>query len=305
MSQGTLPLQSQIDTLTRVNLDDILDNFGLSGLRHGRRLIERLCLSPAQRLARQAANFDRRVGEAGLQVGAREWLMHFANHLEVIGAEHVPAAGGVIVAANHPGMTDTLVCFTGIPRFDLRVVSLDRPFLRAMGHVAERMIFVTDEANQRLTAVRQVARYLHSGGAVMIFPAGEIEPDPAVMPGAIESLTDWSDSLGMFVRLAPQCVVVPTLVSGVIYGPSLRHPLTRLRRAQKDRERVAASIQAVLHVSGRIRPAMTPRIEFGMPLRAEELVRLGDAAAMTHAITAAMRPLIERMTRVENPSVPG
>ena len=128
-------------------------------------------------------------------------------------------------------------------------------------------------------------------------------PDPAVMPGAIESLASWSDSLGLFVRLAPQAVVIPTLVSGVIYEPSLHHPLTRLRRTSKDRERIAATLQAFWQTRGRITRHMVPRLEFGQPLRAADLIALGDAAAITRAVTAAERSLIAGVERARNPIV--
>ena len=294
MIQDNLAPFAQIETLTRLNIADMLDNFGLSGLRYGRRLIERACWLPAQILARQAASFDRRVGEAGLQTAGREWLLPQVDRLDIVGNEFIPASGGVILAVNHPGVTDTLVCFSSIARPDLHIVSIDRPFVRMLEHTAQRTLFVSDQPNERLTVVRQVSRFVQQGGAVLIFPAGHIEPDPAVMPGAIESLKTWSNSLGLFVRLAPQAVVIPAVVSGVVYGPALRHPLTRLRRSTKDRERVAATIQVFWQTTGRIARHMRVRIEFGQPLPAADLVPIGDAGQITRAITASMEKLIER-----------
>ncbi len=301
VSQGILSPQTQIEALTRINIADMLDNFGLSRVRHGRGVIEWLCWLPARLLARQAAEFDRRVGEVGLQTAACEWLRPMIGRLNVVGAGNVPASGGVIFAVNHPGLIDSLVCFCGVDRADLRIVSNDRPFIRALENVARRTFFVSEQANERLAVVRQVARFLQKGGAVYICPAGQIEPDPAVMPGAIESLANWSDSLGLFVRLAPQAVVVPTVVSGVIYPSSLHHPLTRLRRTQKDRERIAATIQAFWQSRGRIARYMNPRLEFGEPLSSADLIKLGDAAKITLGITTAVRSIIERVVQLENP----
>jgi len=286
--------QQHIDTLTRINLHDMLDNFGLSNLRRGRSLLERIFWSPASRLARQVLQFDRRVGEIGLSSAARELLFKYINRLDVIGAENVPTTGGVIIAANHPGMTDTLACFTGTPRDDLRPVSIDRPFIRTLPNISARTFWVADNPNERLAVVRQVSRYLQNGGAVLICPAGHIEPDPAVMPGAVESLAAWSDSLGLFVRLAPGTVIVPTIVSGVIYGPSLHNPLVQLRRARQDRERVAATLQAALQSSGMIKQQMNVKIEFGAALRAADLISLGDAATITRAVTDAVEQIIQR-----------
>jgi 1-acyl-sn-glycerol-3-phosphate acyltransferase len=282
-----------VETLTRINLQDMLDNLGLSRWRPGRAALAWLCRAPARILAEQALSFDRCVGEIGLQAAARRWLLPHVNRLDVIGAQHVPATGGVILAANHPGMTDTLAIFSSVPRADLRLVSADRPFVRALVNIAQRTFFVSDRAEARMSVVRQVARYLQQGGAVLICPAGQIEPDPAVMPGAVESLQAWSDSLGLFVRLAPQSMVVPTVVSGVIYGPALRHPLTRLRRSRQDRERVAATLQAFWQSTGRNTRHMNVRVEFGAPLPASDLIALGDTGRITRAITAAVEQIID------------
>jgi len=62
------------------------------------------------------------------------------------------------------------------------------------------------------------------------FPAGQIEPDPALHAGARESLDGWSPSVGVLARLAGGTRVVPAVVSGVLSAPAQRHPLTLLRR---------------------------------------------------------------------------
>lgn len=295
MVASALP-PSAVDTLTRINLQDMLDNFGLSDWR-GRGLFERLFWAPAQLLARQVLHFDQRVGQVGLSRAARELLLQYIAHLEVIGVENVPLQGGVIIAANHPGMTDTLACFAALPRDDVRPVSLDRPFVRVLPHIAERVFWVSPNPNERLTVVRQVARFLQAGGAVLICPAGQIEPDPAVMPGAIESLQTWSESLGLFMRLAPHSVIVPTVVSGVIHKPSLQNPLTRLRRTQKDRERVAATIQAALQSRGLIKNRMHVQVEFGTPLRAADLITWSHPSLITRAVIEAAKLIMMRHTR--------
>jgi len=287
--------QDQVTVLTRINIQDMLDNFGLSQVRYGRRFFERAFWSPAHIFARQMAQFDRRIGEVGLADAAREVLLSYVNRVEIVGAENVPTNGGLVLASNHPGMMDTLTCFSTIPRTDLRIVSANRAFVRALPNIAERSFWVSENLSERLGVVRQVTRFLQAGGAVLICPAGQIEPDPATMPGAIESLAHWSDSLGMFVRLAPQCVVVPTVISSVVYAPSLKNPLTRLRREQRNRERVAATIQVFLHTIGYLRSRMQVRIEFGAPLRAADLIALGNASAITKSISESVKQVIVRL----------
>ncbi len=283
---------SQIKALTYINVQDMLDNFGLSQLRRGRRVIERLLSVPARLLARQVARLDQRVGAIGLQAASRELLLKYVRRLDVIGAENVPATGGVLLATNHPGMSDSLVCFTGIPRQDVAIVSVDRPFLRALTNICQHLLFISDRPDERALIVRQVARRLREGHVVIVNPAGQIEPDPAVMPGALEALQNWSDSLGLFVRLAPEAVVVPMVVSGTIYGPTLSNPLTRVRRNQRDRERVAATIQAFLLTIGYLRSRQVVRVQFGPPLAAADLIGLGSVDTITEAIREATRSIM-------------
>ncbi len=145
-------------------------------------------------------------------------------------------------------MTDTLVLLSSIPRADLRVLAAERPFLGALRAAARSLILLPDERGKRMAALRRAASHLRSGGALLTFPAGEIEPDPAVLPGAVEALGRWSDSSVAFLRLAPGCVVVPMVVSGVLEPRAQNSPIVRLlRRKAADRERLAAMLQVLVH----------------------------------------------------------
>ena len=290
----------QLEALTQTNLHDMLNNLGLGGLHRGRRLIEQAFTSPARLFARTVIGFDQRIAEVGLQAAAAEMLARYTSGLDIIGADHTPSSGPVLFAANHPGMADSLACFAAIGRPDLRVVANDRAFTRLLPNVSRRLICVPDDPNERLGVARQVTRHLNPGGAVFINPAGQIEPDPACMPGAVESLANWSDSLALFVRRTPNLRVVTVIVSGVILPSSLRHPLTRIRRQQKDRERLAATLQLLLHT---VRPGFRPlrvRIEFGPARTADDLAAIGDGVdgrAITRAITADAARLIENASK--------
>ena len=124
----------------------------------------------------------------------------------------------------------------------------------------------------------------------MIFPGGRIEPDPEVHPGAIDSLRGWSKSTGLLVRLVSSVRVVPVIVRGVLSKRAIRHPLTRLRRLEKDRERLGAMLQIILPAfrTGRV------RVAFGEPLQGEALLEsTSDLQEITARIIKEARSLIE------------
>ena len=201
-------------------------------------------------------------------------------------AERLPLEGPVLLAANHPGLADSLALFATVPRGDLRVMAARRPILAALPNTSRFLIPVSESPSGRLGAVRTAARHLRRGGAVLTFPGGRIEPDPTVLPGAEEALERWSESLDLFARLVPGLTVVPAVVSGVLSPTALRNPLTFVRRQRRDREWLAATLQMLT-------PALrdvTTSVAFGRPVRA------GDVPERTvrEAVLDEARRLIER-----------
>ena len=128
---------------------------------------------------------------------------------------------------------------------DLRVIALDRPFLRALPNVARHLILVPNHDVGRMGAVRAGVKHLKQGGALLTFPAGEIEPDPATFGRrkALDSLACWSKSFALFARRVPRTRFVPAIVSNVISPEAQRDVLTRLRRTAHDKQRLAAALQ--------------------------------------------------------------
>lgn len=275
---------AQLDALTEINLDDL---FAALGWRWGRRALAPLFRPAARAFAAQVAAFDRLVGEQGLPAGAAWLTARFSRTLSIAQSAPLPADAPLLFLANHPGMADTTALFVAIGRAlgrdDLRIVATERPFLTELRHVSRQLLFLTDDPARRLAAVRAVLAELKAGRPVLTFPAGEIEPDPDVAPGAARSLERWSESATLFARRTPGAVVVPTLVRGTVAAGAQNHLLTRMRRTPRGRERMAATIQIMwpgyrgVHI----------RVALGKPIVAAETPDLHAAvrAEMTRLIT--------------------
>lgn len=282
---------SPLDDLIAINTQDFLDAWGLNQLPIGKRLLRWLARPSATTFARQLLAYDQAVGEGALQKGGLFLTRQYAGGLQVAGREHIPATGPILILSNHPGLTDTVALFTAIARPDLRVIALDRPFLRSLPNTASHLYLLPDDAPGRMSITRSVSNYLRKGGAVLTFPGGEIEPDPLVLPGAVESLATWSESVGLFARLVPQTKIIPAIISGVLSPAAQRHPLVQLRRDRKKREFLGATFQILW------KPYRTNivKVAFAPPLLASDLIAADPSPAyVTAQVTASARKLIEQ-----------
>jgi hypothetical protein len=279
------------DPLTEINLDDLVTSFGWQEQRLPRALLRGLFHGAAARFARQMLAFDEATGRSGLMEAASQTLRGFVKDVDVCGVENLPASGPALFLSNHPGMTDTLCLFAALARPDLKILALRRPFLQALPHVSERLIFLDDDPAERMAAVRRAAAHLRSGGAVLTFPAGRIEPDPDVYPGACESLETWLDSAGIFLRLVPETRLVPVLVRGVLWDRAVLHPLPRLRPDRESRERLGAAFQLLMQLLFDVKP-VTVRIRAARPIDRTET---GPDLASIHAVVLErMRGLLQQ-----------
>ncbi len=265
-------MEARERVLLDINTQDIVSAIGCRNLRVMRRWLELAVRRPALAFARQVLAFDDAVAAAGMRDAAADLLSVYANSFIVRGTERIPPAGPLLIVSNHPGMIDTAALFAAIPRTDLRILAADRPFLRALSAVSRSLIFIPDDARRRMSAMRAAIGHLRAGGALLTFPAGEIEPDPAVLPGAAAALDRWSSSTATFLRFAPRSIVVPVIVSGVLSPRAQRHPLTRLRRTRKDREWLGAMLQIVARTVWNRSWPVHARVDFLAPFAAGALV---------------------------------
>jgi hypothetical protein len=281
---------SNIETLTQINLDDLISSFGWQNRPFLARLLRRTFVYPPLAFARQIAEFDSKIATYGLVESSRLALRHYANDLQIFGHDRIPASG-FLALSNHPGMTDTLSLFVSLNRDDLQIIALNRPFLNAMPNMSRQLAYVTEDAGERFKLIRQISAHLRNGGAALTFPAGHIEPDPDVQRGSVDSLRTWTDSASLFIRMAPETAVLPVVVRGVVRKNIAFHPLTYLKRAREEREKFAAALQLLAHVLFRMRDVHV-RVQIGNPIYAKDLGTT-ETKIIHQAVLAEMKQLIE------------
>lgn len=298
----SLPLSSPLQTLTKINLEDLVTSLGWQKQPLLAAILRGLFIGPARKFAQQMVDFDDLVGQMGLHKASHRFLQNrYVHDLRVHGRENVPASGPILILSNHPGMADTVSLFAAINRPDLRIIAMHRPFLSALVNISKQLSYISDDPGERMRAVRQVSAHLRAGGAALTFPAGKIEPDPAVHSGALESLGDWTDSGAIFLRFAPETKIVPVLVSGVIWEKAARHWLTRLKHTREDRERLAAALQLLAMIVGEARPT-TVHVHIGKPITAQE-AGSADMEDIHRKLMDRMHCLIEQRSTADGESV--
>ncbi|MFT4025596.1 MAG: hypothetical protein QM676_02150 [Novosphingobium sp.] len=270
-----------LERLTQITLDDLISSFGWQDRRVVAGLSRKLFRKAAHRFARQIAEFDAAVGRRGLVDAAHAALSNYVTGIRVLGREHVPD-GPFLALSNHPGMTDALSLFAALDRPDLLAVALERPFLQALPQMSKRLCCVSDRRGAAMAAVRRVGSHLRGGGAALTFPAGHIEPDPAVHGRAAASLASWAPSAGAFLRLAPEAAILPVAVSGVTW-PATLHRLLGQGAVETGPGKAGAALQLLAHLVLKVRPAGAS-VHIGRPIHARGL----DPQSLHQAVLAEM-----------------
>lgn len=233
--------------LTDVSAEMLADAFKLRNALMNRLLRAAVSL-PARKIARHALQVEAMIRQPQGQQEAARYMMQLWNvPVTATGLENVPTNGPMLVVANHAGWGDAMALWAKLPRHDVHTVVKTRGLLRAMPGLVGHMIVVAE--NQEMLALRRIIRCLQAGETVLLFPRGEIEPDPSLdVNGAIDSLDGWSPSTETIARRIPGLVVLPAAVGGVLSASAQNHPITRLYRKPQTREFVGATLQLMLNI---------------------------------------------------------
>jgi len=232
---------------------------------------------PVQRLSRLLVSLDQGIAASGWNIAVNQFLSHLATRLELLGEEYIPARGPLMVVCNHPAALDVVILAAAVRRDDLKILASDIPLVQMLPHIAWHSIPVYYDTSRRLQTVRSTIRHLQQGGAILIFPRGNVEPDPAISPGAVDSLAGWSPSIELFLRQVPQTITVVAVASGMLSAGWYTNPVVRLWKKYEQRQKVAEIFQIASQLLIGRTPAVTPTVKFTPPLTLADLGGIGAA----------------------------
>jgi len=286
-------MEPQVTAIRNRIVDEVFFALGLG--RSGgvwRRALGPLFYLPANHLAQIAAHLEEEAPRSGLSGAAHRVLPDLSLNVTTHGVEHIPKEGPVLIVSNHPGAYDSVVVAASIPRRDLKLVVSDVPFTHALALCSQDFIFVSTDSTERMAALRASITHLRRGGALLIFPNGEVEPDPAIMPGAEKTIQGWSPSIEIMLHKAPDCWLQLVIASGMLLPKFVHSPLTRIRRMPYHRQKMGELLQIVQQMLFPRSLALNPRVSFALPVCAGELPADG---IMPDVIRRARRLLAEHV----------
>lgn len=288
------PDRNEVTRLQNHIIDEIFFAFGLSRNGWLRRISGPIFMWPAHHFAWLIARYQGLVPKIGFGGTSRKMLPDFNAVVSSHGNDQVPEFGPLIVASNHVGGIDSLCVASCIPRKDLKIMVSDIGFLHAMSISDDYFIFVPLDTAGRMVALHRAIEHLQTGGSVLVFAHGEVEPDPELMPGAADSIFDWSTSLEIMLRKAPSAKIQLSIVSGIIHRSFMRNPFVLLRRTLFARQKLAEFIQIMQQMMFPRSIRTQAHVSLSIPYALQDF---GEGQIMPRLIRSAQALLQEHIAR--------
>ncbi|HAY85617.1 MAG TPA: hypothetical protein DCY42_12065 [Chloroflexi bacterium] len=278
---------ANVSSLTKEITIEILNAFNLPKGEFWQKTIGTLFKKPARRFSEIFAQFDQDCAHYDLPIAAKRLMKAFVDTSKAVGTEYIPESGPLLIASNHPGVVDGLSIIANTKRNDYKVIVGGMPFLQKLP-IARNYTFYTPRNNDSMRAnvVRCAIRHLREGGTLLIFPSGQIDPDPAVLPGAREALDNWSKSIAIMLRQVPETQFLTAITSGVLHKKYTHSPLTFLKKDGVGKRRIMEFIQVMRQLVFEEKLGLVPFVTFDRPFTLNDLEIRGrkDADRVLQAI---------------------
>ncbi len=290
--------EAYIKQLSESLVDEVVGAIGLSKNHFNHWLVYKLINPVTDRFAHVGLNFERLIRENGFPA-ASDWVLSlFCKPVKAHYQEDIPQDGPLLVAANHPGAYDSMIYASQLGRQDVNLIATEIPYLQLLPLTSSHLIYAArDNSTRRAVAMRQIIRHLRSGGAMVYFASGHRDPDTAVYPGAAKMIDNWLPIFNFFYKYVPGLRILPAISSGILSEHWAYHPITRVRRKQLDRHRLAEFGQVISQLVKPGKLLVTPAVSFGRAVSQEDLQREGAGEDYQSAIVQLGKTLLNDHVR--------
>jgi hypothetical protein len=261
----------EIKVITDALFSQLMSVMGLKHPNIVTRCLYPIFRSPAQRMSSLLVELDRNTAQNGWSSAVNQFTSKLVSEIHLIGEDAIPIQKPLMVVSNHPAAYDVAILAASIHRDDLKIIASDIPIIQLLPNIAAHIIPVPYHIPSRLQTVRSAIQHLKNAGAILIFPRGNVEPDPDVSPGAEQSLSSWSPSIELFLRRVPQTISVVAIARGMLSGKWFKNPVINLWKKYEQRQKVAEIFQIASQLITGKRPTVTPMISFSTPLAISDL----------------------------------
>lgn len=282
------PVTPDVKDVTQALFAQIMRVMGLEHPNLATRCLHPIFKGPILRLSRMLVELDGNIADRGWNAAVSQFMTYLVTRLELNGEDNIPRTGPIMVICNHPAALDVGILAAAIRREDLKILISDIPIVQMFPNISQHCIPVYYDIPRRLQTVRSAIHHLQQDGALFFFPRGNVEPDPAVSPGAEQSLERWSSSAEMFLRQVPTTLTVVTIAHGMLSAGWYKNPLVSIWKKYEQRQKVAEIFQIAAQLVTGKTPSATPTVTFSSPVSISDL---GGEAAPDGAW---MRALVDR-----------
>jgi 1-acyl-sn-glycerol-3-phosphate acyltransferase len=291
---------TKVDNLTSLITDEFFKALSLRPDGRIRKFIAPIVHKPTWKFSNIAASFDDLIEEHSFPYASAWMMTHFVDEVKYHGRENIPRNGPLLLISNHPGLVDGLAISSNVDRDDIKLMMSGVPFVRHLKNTSQHMVFTTTDTVDRMTALRSSIRHLRNQGSLLIFATGKLDPDPSFRPveAVSSALERWSNSVAVMVKSVPDIQVVVSIVSGVLSKRYYRHPLTRLRKSQHDRQRISEFMQVIRQLITSKKLNLKTKVSFSCPLTAGDFpTYLDKSGIMDRLIYEGKSLLNEHLSR--------
>ncbi len=285
-NQTQTPITPEVNVITAALFSQLMSVMGLKHSNLITRCLYPIFYPPVKRMSILLVELDRNTAQTGWNSAVNLFTRKLVRDIHLIGAEVIPHQGPLMVLCNHPAAYDVAILAAAVHRDDLKIIASDIPIVQLLPNIASHVIPVPYHIPSRLQTVRTTIQHLNSAGAILIFPRGNVEPDPTVSPGAERSLDGWSPSVELFLRRVPETICVVAIASGMLSEKWYKNPLINRWKKYEQRQKVAEIFQIGSQLLTGKRSAATPMIKFSSPLSISDL---GGEAAPDGALLASLK----------------